>query len=719
MNNIKRYFCTVISLVIVLTAIGCKPFSDDSPMGSGKLKIGVCISRYDDASIDSVRKAIEAAAKTSNVDLIMSDSKNNQETQNNQIDKAIQSGVQALAVDIVDADATSVVVSKAQAADIPVIFFGREPELNTIRTYSKACFVGTNPEEAGMIQGQIMLNIWRKGDWDKNKDGKIQYVMLMGDAGSIGATVQTESSIYAVVRGGIVIENVSENKGAGKAKTTMADVSVNTVIRGGVDVERIGEAFADWDHNKAKVIMADWLINGADKIEFVIANSDAMAAGAIEALQEAGYNKGDGVNYIPVIGVDATDEAINLINKGYMSGTVKKDSAGVGSAVVALAKNAAEDKDLLSGTKHKFDDSGVAVRIPYQPFMMGVDQTSIETQIADMQRSVQPVSGQKIGVAMPSVELQRWNQDGANIKSQLEAAGYTVDLQYANDNVATQVSQVRDMIDSGCKVLVIAAIDGNSLGEVLVKAKEANIPVIAYDRLIMNSDAVTFYVAFDNYMVGTIQGEYLRDALKLDTARGPFNIEIFAGSDDDSTSPLVYNGAMDILAPYMDSGKLVVVSGQKKFEEASIPGWTTEAAQARMKQLIAANYAAGTRLDAVCSPNDSIANGIANALIAEGYTKDDFPLITGQDCDILSIKNMLAGIQSMSIFVDTRTLASKTVEMVDTIIKGTPVAINDTKTYDNGKGIVPSYLCSPVFVTVDNYREVLINSGYYTADQLK
>jgi putative multiple sugar transport system substrate-binding protein len=325
----------------------------------------------------------------------------------------------------------------------------------------------------------------------------------------------------------------------------------------------------------------------------------------------------------------------------------------------------------------------------------------------------------KIGVAMPTKDLQRWNQDGENMKKSLEDAGYTVDLQYANNDIATQVSQIENMITSGCDALVIASIDGGSLGTVLADAKTAKIPVIAYDRLIMETDAVSYYATFDNYMVGTIQGKYIVDQLDLENAAGPFNIELFTGSPDDNNARFFFGGAMDILTPYIDNGKLVVISGQKAFEEVATLNWSTEEAQKRMENLITANYANGTKLDVVLSSNDSCAIGITNALVNAGYTGDTFPILTGQDCDITSVKNILAGTQSMSIFKDTRTLAAKVVEMVSAIMSGKDVPVNDTKTYDNGTGIIPTFLCEPVFADADNYKELLIDSKYYTEDQLK
>ena len=273
--------------------------------------------------------------------------------------------------------------------------------------------------------------------------------------------------------------------------------------------------------------------------------------------------------------------------------------------------------------------------------------------------------GGKVGVAMPTKDLQRWNQDGSNMQAQLEAAGYDVDLQYASNDIPTQVSQIENMINSGCELLVIASIDGDSLGTVLEQAKEKDIPVIAYDRLIMNSDAVTYYATFDNYMVGTKQGEYIRDQLDLDNAAGPFNIELVTGDPGDNN----------------------------------------------------ANYADGTKLDAVLCSNDSTALGVTNSLEAN-YT-GEWPIITGQDCDKPNVKNMISGKQSMSIFKDTRTLASKVVEMVDAVMKGGEAPVNDTTTYDNGTGVIPSYLCEPVFADASNYKELLIDSGYYTEADLQ
>ena len=275
------------------------------------------------------------------------------------------------------------------------------------------------------------------------------------------------------------------------------------------------------------------------------------------------------------------------------------------------------------------------------------------------------------------------------------------------------------MITGGCDILVIAPIDGNALGPVLEQAKDAEIPVISYDRLIMESDAISYYATFDNYNVGQMQGTYIVDTLDLENEDGPFNIELFTGPTDDNNTNFFFGGAMSVLQPYIDDGTLVVPSGQTKLEEVATKGWSTEEAQKRMENLITAYYADGTKLDTVLSSNDAVANGIANALLAGGYTEEDFPVITGQDCDITSVKNIIRGTQSMSVFKDTRVLASAVVDMANAIVQGNEVPVNDTETYDNGTGTIPSFLCEPVYAEASNYTEILIDSGYYTEDQLK
>ena len=324
--------------------------------------------------------------------------------------------------------------------------------------------------------------------------------------------------------------------------------------------------------------------------------------------------------------------------------------------------------------------------------------------------------GQKVGVSMPTKDLQRWNQDGENMQKMLEEAGYAVDLQYASNDVQQQLNQVTNMINNGCEVVVIAAIEGSSLGSALDLAKEKGIPVIAYDRLLMESDAVSYYATFDNYKVGTVQGTYIKEKLDLDNAEGPFNLEITAGDPGDNNALYFYQGAIDVLKPYIDAGKLVVKSGQIEFTDVATPTWKTEVAQNRATTVLA-NYADGSNIDAWLCSNDSTALGVTNAL-EDGYD-GEWPIITGQDCDKSNVKNMIAGKQSMSVFKDTRTLAAQVVKMVGQILSGETVDVNDTETYNNGKITVPSFLCEPVFADVNNYEELLIESGYYTLEDIQ
>ena len=326
--------------------------------------------------------------------------------------------------------------------------------------------------------------------------------------------------------------------------------------------------------------------------------------------------------------------------------------------------------------------------------------------------------GELVGVSMPTKDLQRWNQDGAYMEEKLKEAGYEVELQYASNDVPTQLNQIETMIDDGCQVIVIAAIEGSSLGTALDKAAEKGVKVIAYDRLLMDNENVDYYATFDNYKVGTVQGTYIKDQLDLDNAEGPFVMEITAGDPGDNNARYFYQGAIDVLQEYIDAGKITIPSGQIEFDQVATPTWKTDVAQKRAEDILTANYANGEQIDAWLCSNDSTALGVTNALEAN-YGADNWPIITGQDCDIANTKNMIAGLQSMSVFKDTRTLAAQVVKMVGQILAGEEVDVNDTETYDNNVKVVPSFLCDPVFADAENYKEILIDSGYYTEDDLK
>lgn len=324
-----------------------------------------------------------------------------------------------------------------------------------------------------------------------------------------------------------------------------------------------------------------------------------------------------------------------------------------------------------------------------------------------------------VGIAMPTKSSQRWIDDGNNMVKEFEALGYKTDLQYAEDVVENQISQIENMITKGVDALVIASIDGESLTNVLQKASEANIPVVAYDRLIKKSEHVSYYATFDNFKVGVQQGEYIEKALGLKEGKGPFNIELFGGSPDDNNAYFFYDGAMSILQPYIDSGKLVVKSGQMGMDKVATLRWDGATAQARMDNLLSAYYTT-ERIDAVLSPYDGISIGIISSLKGVGYGTPDqpMPIVTGQDAELPSIKSIIADEQTQTVFKDTRQLAKKAVEMVDAILNGKEPEVNDTTTYDNGVKVVPSYLLEPISVDKSNYEEVLVGSGYYTKEQL-
>lgn len=323
-----------------------------------------------------------------------------------------------------------------------------------------------------------------------------------------------------------------------------------------------------------------------------------------------------------------------------------------------------------------------------------------------------------VGIAMPTKSSARWIDDGNNIVKTLKERGYGTDLQYAEDDIPNQLSQVENMVTKGAKVLVIAAIDGTTLSDVLKQAKAKGITVIAYDRLIRDSPNVDYYATFDNFQVGVLQAQSIEKALGLKEGKGPFNIELFGGSPDDNNSYFFYNGAMSVLQPYIDKGKLVVGSGQVGMDKVSTLRWDGATAQARMDNLLSAFYGR-KRLDAVLSPYDGLSIGILSSLKGVGYGSGNMPMpiVTGQDAEVPSIKSMLRGEQYSTIFKDTRDLARVTADMVDATLNGKQVTVNDTKTYNNGVKVVPSYLLTPVIVDKNNWQKVLVDSGYYKKSQ--
>ncbi|HSW03806.1 multiple monosaccharide ABC transporter substrate-binding protein [Aquabacterium sp.] len=325
-----------------------------------------------------------------------------------------------------------------------------------------------------------------------------------------------------------------------------------------------------------------------------------------------------------------------------------------------------------------------------------------------------------VGVSMPTKSSARWISDGDSMVKSLKDKGYKADLQYAEDDIPNQLAQIENMITKKVKVLVIAAIDGTTLSNALQKAADSGIKVIAYDRLIKGSKNVDYYATFDNFQVGVLQATSIVDKLGLKQGKGPFNIELFGGSPDDNNAFFFYDGAMSVLKPYIDSGKLVVRSKQMGMQKVGTLRWDGAVAQARMDNLLSAYYG-NARVDAVLSPYDGLSIGILSSLKGVGYgtPKQPMPVVSGQDAEVPSIKSMLRGEQSSTVFKDTRELAKVTVNMIDAMLSGKAPEINDTKTYNNGVKVVPSYLLKPVSVDSGNWKEVLVGSGYYKESQLK
>ncbi|MFC5613061.1 multiple monosaccharide ABC transporter substrate-binding protein [Metabacillus niabensis] len=325
-----------------------------------------------------------------------------------------------------------------------------------------------------------------------------------------------------------------------------------------------------------------------------------------------------------------------------------------------------------------------------------------------------------IGISMPTKSSERWVNDGENMKRLFEELGYKTDLQYAEDVIENQTAQIENMITKGVDVLVIAPIDDRSgMTSVLERANKAGIKVISYDRLIQHSEYVDYYATFDNFKVGVLQGTYIEEKLGLKEKDGPFNIEIFAGSPDDNNAYFFFDGAMSVLEPYIKSGKLVVRSNQTKFNQGATLRWDGALAQSRMDNLLSAYYSS-ERVDAVLSPYDGISIGVISSLKGIGYgsAEKPMPVITGQDAELASIKSIINKQQTQTVFKDTRELAKKAVEMADSLLNGKEAEVNDTETYHNGKKIVPAYLLNPVSVDITNYESVLVDSGYYTKEQL-
>ena len=356
------------------------------------------------------------------------------------------------------------------------------------------------------------------------------------------------------------------------------------------------------------------------------------------------------------------------------------------------------------------------------------DASASEAEVTDTSSDDNAGGGKKVGIAMPTKSLERWNRDGSYLEEQFKGKGFDVSLTYSDNKIDQQVKDIEGLIADKVDLLVIAAIDGESLSQVLADAKEENIPVISYDRLIMNTDAVSYYVSFDNYTVGKLQGEFVKEQLDLDNAAGPFNIEFTAGDPADNNAGFFFNGAYDVLKPYIDEGKLVVPSGQTSFDQVATKSWDTATAMSRFQNILGSNYSDGTQLDVALCSNDSTALGVTQA-ISTDYAGTNSVIVTGQDGDEANLANLVDGKQTMTVYKAVANEAVATLDIGIALLNGeTPDAglidkagwsfecAYDTSSYDNGTGIIPSYLLVPTVVTKDNIQKELVDTGYYTMD---
>jgi putative multiple sugar transport system substrate-binding protein len=466
------------------------------------------------------------------------------------------------------------------------------------------------------------------------------------------------------------------------------------------------------------------------RVDAVLSPYDGLSRGILSSLRGVGYGSAD-QPWPVVTGQDAEVASVKQMIAGEQQFTVFKDTRELAKQTAKMVDAALKGQEVeINDTKTY--DNGVKIVPSYLLVPQSVDITNYKQLLIDSgyltedqvgaapAPAANPNEGALIGISMPTKSSERWISDGESMVKAFEDLGYKTDLQFAEDDIPNQVAQIENMVTKGAKVLIIAAIDGTTLSDILQKAKDQGVLVMAYDRLISKTPNVDYYSTFDNFGVGVIQGSQIEEALGLKDGKGPFNIELFGGSPDDTNAFYFYDGAMSVLQPYIDSGKLVVQSNQTGMDKVSTLRWDGAVAQARMDNLLSAFYT-DKRVDAVLAPYDGLSRGILSSLRGVGYGSADqpWPVVTGQDAEVASVKQMIAGEQMFTVFKDTRELAKQTAKMVDAALKGQEVEINDTKTYDNGVKIVPSYLLIPLSVDINNYEELLIDSGYLTAEELK
>jgi len=697
----RKSIVTILIALLLMSALfaGCEKSEGDETV-IGVLMPTKSLQRWNQDG-DNMKKQLEA--KGFSVDLQYAD--NDVAKQVEQIENMITKGVDVLVIASIDGSALGGVLADAKEEEIPVIAYDRL----LMDTDAVDFYATFDNEMVGTIQGEYIVATLGLANGEK---GPFTMEVFAGSPDDNNAKFFNKGAIDVLapyIESGVLVVK----SGQGQTNAEWQDIGIT-----------------DWKSEGAQARM-DNLLSGFysdENIDVVLSPNDSLAQGIAASLDAAGYGS-DTKPYPILTGQDCDINSVKNILAGKQSMSVFKDTRTLAAQVVDMVASivAGESVPVNGNYNNNVQDVPSYLCVPvfadidnYEKILL--DSGYYGADEIGMEEAPEEVMGKVVGVLMPTKSLQRWNQDGDNMKTQLEAKGFEVDLQYADNDTAQQVQQVENMVTKGVNVLVVASIDGGALGGVLADAKEEGIPIIAYDRLLMDTDTVDYYATFDNEMVGTIQGEYIVEALGLDKGEaGPFTMEVFAGSPDDNNAKFFNKGAIDVLAPYIESGVLVVKSGQGKtnaeWQDIGITDWKAEGAQARMDNLLSGFYA-DENIDVVLSPNDSLAQGIAASLDAAGYGSEDkpYPILTGQDCDINSVKNIIAGKQSMSVFKDTRTLAAQVVDMCVALLTDAEVPVNGN--YNNNLKDVPSYLCIPVFADISNYEEILLESGYYTADQV-
>ncbi len=473
-----------------------------------------------------------------------------------------------------------------------------------------------------------------------------------------------------------------------------------------------GQAAADWSPDNAYAITKEQLKKGTE-FNVLYVENDGMTKGAVQALDEAGVTHGVG-GQVVVVSFDANKWALRKVLKGEWNydGPSSPFQAGAMDSIIRTLEAGEEIQGLNEKNQYILEEkgftAGTITEADVQKYGLGEEEGG----------DIPSGSRDLVGISMPTREFDRWQNDGYMIQDVLEAVGLETMLAFAGNDVSTQVADLEEMIEGGCRVLIVAPIYGPDLNSVMTKAMEAGISVIAYDRSLGDFGGEYYYVTFDSYLVGQVQGQFVRDALKLESGSGagPYNIEFTAGDPGDTNANLFYSGAMDVLKPYIDSGKLRVLSGQTAFDKVATDYWSTENAQKRADGILTGYYADGAELAAWVCSNDSTALGVIRAL--DGY-QGPWPVITGQDCDMENVRMILAGKQAMSVLKESKDLADQAVNIATRLMWGEHVEVNDTETYSSSLTQVLAYAVTPGCVTAANYREKLIDTGIYSEEDLK